>query len=135
MKPKKKIFLINTYQQAFKILDIYKDLKKIPIFYFRYNLINKLSANWLFELIIMLESEYGHNKFKICVNVKKNYGLFISLVEKKIHFLEVQADKEIFTKLKSIAKVNKVSINPDFSIVDLTKSKDVKLKILTYKLL
>ena len=67
--------------------------------------------------------------FDIYVDVKKNYGLFINLVEKKINYLEVQADQEVFTKLKSLAKVNKVLINPNFSILDLTKSKNIKKKI------
>lgn len=133
MKSKKNCLSVNTYYQAFEILNFYKNLKIIPIFYFNYNLINKLSSSWLLELINMLENQFGSNKFKIYVNVKKNYGLFINLVEKKINYLEVQADKEILTKLKSIAKVNKVLINPGFSILDLTKSNNIKMKIKNLK--
>jgi hypothetical protein len=72
---------INTYFQALEILNIYKDSKIIPVFYFKYNLINKLSVNWLTELIDILESKFGKNKFKTYVNVKINYGLFINLFE------------------------------------------------------
>lgn len=129
MKLQRNCLSINTYFQALEILNIYKDSKIIPVFYFKYNLINKLSVNWLTELIDILESKFGKNKFKTYVNVKKNYGLFINLVEKKINYLEVQADQEVFTKLKSLAKVNKVLINPNFSILDLTKSKNIKKKI------
>ena len=129
MKSKQYCLLINTYNQAVEILNIYKDSKIIPIFYLKYNLINKLSVDWLLELTNMLNNHFGSKKFQTYVEVKKNYGLFISLVEIKINYLEVIADKEILIKLKSIAKVNKVLINPKFSILDLTNSKNIKMKL------
>jgi len=129
VKSKQYCLLINTYNQAVEILNIYKNSKIIPIFYLKYNLINKLSIDWLLELISKLDNHFGYKKFQTYVEVKKNYGLFISLVEKKINYLEVIADKEILIKLKSIAKVNKVLINPKFSILDLTKSKNIKMKL------
>ena len=129
MKSKQHCLLINTYNQATEILNIYKNSKIIPIFYLKYNLINKLSVDWLLELTSMLNNHFGSKKFQTYVEVKKNYGLFISWVEKKINYLEVIADKEILIKLKSIAKVNKVLINPKFSILDLTNSKNIKMKL------
>ena len=129
MKSKINCLSVNTYSQAFEVLNIHKSTKKIPIFYFKYNLINKLSINWLLELIYILENKFGSNKFKTYVNVKRNYGLLINLVEEKINYIEVHADEELLNKLKSIAKINKVIINPDFSIIDLTKSKNIKIKI------
>jgi len=129
VKSKQYCLLINTYNQAVEILNIYKDSKIIPIFYLKYNLINKLSVDWLLELTSMLNNYFGSKKFQTYVEVKKNYGLFITLVEKKINYLEVLADKETLIKLKSIAKVNKVLINPKFSILDLTNSKNIKMKL------
>ena len=129
MKSKQYCLLINTYNQAVEILNIYKDSKIIPIFYLKYNLINKLSVDWLLELTSMLNNHFGSKKFQTYVEVKKNYGLFISLVEIKINYLEVITDKEILIKLKSIAKVNKVLINPKFSILNLTNSKNIKMKL------
>ena len=133
MKSKKYCFSINSYQQSLQILNIYKNSKIIPIFYFKYNLINKLSVNWLLELICMLENQFGSKKFKTYVEVKKNYGLFINLVEEKIDYLEVKSEDEMLTNLKSIAQVNKVLINPNFSILDLTKSKNIKMQIRNLK--
>lgn len=121
---------INTYYQALEILKFYKASKKIPILYFDYNIVNKLSPVWLFEMIYLLINDFGKNKFQTCVNVNKNYGLFINLIEKKINFLEVNANKEIMIKLKGIAKVNKVLINPNFSVLDLTKTKNIKKKLI-----
>ena len=121
---------INTYFQAVEILNIYKRSKNIPIFYFKYNLINNLSVDWLLELTEMIGSEFGTKKFYTYVEVRNNYGLFVNLVEKKINYLEVKANKEMLLKLKSIAKINKVLINPNFSIIDLTKTKNIKSKII-----
>ena len=129
MKSKKICLSINNYYQSLEILDFYKSSKIKPIFYFKYNLIDRLGIEWLCSLIIILEKKYGTKKFSTCVDVKKNYGLFINLVDKKINYLEVKANTEILKKLKSIAKINKVLINPNFSIVDLTKSKNIKIKI------
>jgi len=129
VKSKINCLSINTYYQAFEVLNTYKYSKNIPIFYVKYNLINRLSINWLLELIFLLENKFGSNKFKTYVNVKRNYGLLINLVEEKINYLEVQANKELLSKLKSIAKINKVIINPNFSIIDLTKSKNIKIKL------
>ena len=129
MKLKKYCFSINNYKQSLEILNIYKNLNIIPILHFKYNLVNRFSSDWLIELINMLEKQHGTKKFKTYVDVKKNYGLFINLVEKKINFLEVNANTEMLTKLKSIANVNKVLINPNFSILDLTKSKNIRTKI------
>ena len=133
MKLKKNCLSINTYKQALEVLNICKSSKIIPIFYFKYNLINKLSVNWLLELICMLENQFGSKKFKTYVEVKKNYGLFINLVEEKIDYLEVKSEDEMLTNLKSIAAVNKVLINPNFSILDLTKSKNIKIQIKNLK--
>ena len=120
---------VNTYDQCIQILNIYKNTKKIPIFYFQYNLINKLNIDWLLELITLLENNFGSLKFQTFVEIKKNYGLFIKLVEKKINYIEVSGNSEMLKKLENIARLNKVLINPKFSIVDLTKSKNIKMKI------
>ena len=60
---------------------------------------------------------------------KKNYGLFIDLVEKKINYVNVQANSETIKRLQQIAKLNKVSVNPDFSIVDIARYKNVSAKL------
>ena len=56
------------------------------------------------------------------MDVKKNYGLFINLVENKIDYIKVDANTNMLKKLNEIGKINKVLINPNFSIVDLSKS-------------
>ena len=129
MNSTKYCFLINTYYQSLEILNILDNSKITPIFHFKHSLVSKLSSEWLFELIQMLEKKFGYNRFQTFVEVKRDYGLFINLVEKKIKYLEVKGDKEILIKLNNIDKTNKVLINPKFSIIDLRNSKNIKMKI------
>ena len=77
----------------------------------------------------MLENKFKPEDFKIFADVKKNYGLFISLVEKKINYIAVKGNKESIKRLVQIANLNKVTINPSFSVVDLSKSKNINLKL------
>jgi len=95
----------------------------------KYFLINGLGVSWLTELRSMLENKFKPKDFKIFTDVKKNYGLFISLVEEKINFITVKGSEEALERLTQIAKLNKVVINPTFSVVDLSKSKNIHLKL------
>ena len=129
MKLKKPCFAVNSYNQAVEIITISKKKKKIPILFIKYYLINGLGIDWLKELINILQDKFKSKDFKTYVDTKKNYGLFISLVEQKINFISVQANQETLKRLKQIAKLNKVSVNPDFSVVDISKSKNVSTKL------
>ena len=130
MRLNKFCYNINTYYQGLEVINCYLNLKNIPILYFKYNLINKLTIDWLTELIIMLENKVGNKKFQTYVETKNNYALFINLIEKKkINYLQTTANKEMLLKLKNIAKANKVFINPNFSIIDITRSGNIKNKL------
>ena len=61
--------------------------------------------------------------------VKKNYGLFINLVNQKIDFLQVNAEIKTLSRLKNIAKKNKVTVNHKISIINLANIKNIKSKI------
>ena len=120
---------INSYYQATEIIKICKKNKIVPILFIKYYLINGLGIDWLHELVNILQKEFKSKDFKIYVETKKNYGLFIALVENKISFIKVKANHETMKRLKQIAKLNKVSVNPDFSIVDIANSKNVNAKL------
>ena len=129
MSLKTNCLIINSYCQAVEIVKICKKDNIVPILFIKYYLINGLGIDWLYELIKMLQKEFKSEDFKIYVETKKNYGLFIALVEKKINFVNVQANHETMKRLRQIAKLNKVSVNPDFSVVDVAKSKNVRAKL------
>ena len=92
-------------------------------------MINGFGSDWLKEFNILLEKLFSKKKFKMYVDCKKNYGLFINLVEQKIDYLKVDAKKETLKRLNQIAKKNKVSLNPEFSVLDLSKIKNIDIKI------
>ena len=92
-------------------------------------MINGLGTDWVKELNNLLEQKFSRKKFKVFVDCKKNYGLFINLVEQKIDYLKVDAEKETFKRLNQIAKKNKVSLNPKFNVLDFSKIKNIDLKM------
>ena len=122
-------FSINSYDQAIEVLKICKKNKICPILHIKYFLINGFGIEWLISIQKLLKKKFSSN-FKLYVDSKKNYGLFIHLVEIKVNYIKIEADKETMKKLKEIAKIEKVSVNPNFSILDLSKRKKIELKIL-----
>ena len=129
MPLKKNCFNINSYNQASEIISICKKNNKVPILFIKYFLINGFGIHWLQELQRLLLTQFTSKNYKIYVDSKKNYGLFIDLVENQVNYIKVSANNETLKKLKQIAKLNKVLINPKFSIVDLSKTKNLQLKI------
>ena len=127
MNFKKICFSFTSYSEALEILKICKKNKITPILFIKYYQINGLGIDWLNELRALILQKFKKNDHKIYVDSDRNYGLFISLVEKKIDFIKVKANEDMYIKLKQVAKINKVLINPSFSVVDLTKLKN-KLK-------
>ena len=129
MALKTNCFSINSYNQASEIVSICKKKNTVPILFIKYFLISGFGIHWLQELKQLLLTRFTSKNYKIYVDSNKNYGLFIDLVEKQVNYVKVTADKKTLKKLKQIAKLNKVLINPKFSIVDLSKTKNLKLKI------
>ena len=92
-------------------------------------MINGMGSDWLKEFNILLKQQFSKKTFKMYVDCKKNYGLFINLVEQKIDYLKVDAKNETLKRLNQIASKNKVSLNPQFSVLDLSKIKNIDTKI------
>ena len=122
-------FKVNTIHQALKITSICKNNKIIPIFFIQFYIINGLGPNWIIEFRNLLLQKFNKNKFKLFVDCRINYGLFINLVQNKIDYLKVSGDKDTLLRLTQIAKKNKISINPQITVIDLTKIKNIETKI------
>ena len=129
MVKKKICFSISSHNELVEIIKIHIFIKKVPIFFIKYYLINGFGIDWLLELKDMINKKFKKNKFEIFVDVKNDYGVFINLVEKKIKYIKVKANQDTLKRLKQIAKINKVLINPNFSVVDISKYKNKLLKI------
>ena len=123
MKLKNYCFSFTNYNHTAEIIKTCNNKNIKPVLFINNKLISDLGIEWLNSLDVMLNTQKKLKNYKLYVDVKKNYGLFISLVEKGIDYIKVETSKENITKIKEIAKLNKVLINPQFSVVDPLKSK------------
>ena len=123
MKLKNYCFSFTNYNHTAEIIKTCNNKNIKPVLFINNKLISDLGIEWLNSLDIMLNTQKKLKNYKLYVDVKKNYGLFISLVEKGIDYIKIETSKENISKIKEIAKLNKVLINPQFSVVDPLKSK------------
>ena len=123
MKLKNYCFSFTNYNHTAEIIKTCNNKNIKPVLFINNKLISDLGIEWLNSLDVMLNTQKKLKNYKLYVDVKKNYGLFISLVEKGIDYIKIETSKENISKVKEIAKLNKVLINPQFSVVDPLKSK------------
>ena len=123
MKLKNYCFSFTNYNHTAEIIKTCNNKNIKPVLFINNKLISNLGIEWLNSLDVMLNTQKKLKNYKLYVDVKKNYGLFISLVEKGIDYIKIETSKENINKIKEIAKLNKVLINPQFSVVDPLKSK------------
>tara|TARA_Y100000748_G_scaffold220266_1_gene185196 strand:- start:47 stop:421 length:375 start_codon:yes stop_codon:yes gene_type:complete len=123
VKLKNYCFSFTNYNHTAEIIKTCNDKNIKPVLFINNKLISDLGIEWLNSLDVMLNTQKKLKNYKLYVDVKKNYGLFISLVEKGIDYIKIETSKENISKIKEIAKLNKVLINPQFSVVDPLKSK------------
>ena len=122
-------FNINNINQAIETIIICKKNKMLPIICIKFFLIDGFGPDWIKELRNLLLKKFNKKDFKILVNCRKNYGLFINLVQQKIDFLQVNADPNTLFRLKNIANKNKVTVNPKINIINLANINKIKSKI------
>ena len=123
MKLKNYCFSFTNYNHTAEIIKTCSNKNIKPVVFINNKLISDLGIEWLNSLDVMLNTQKKLKNYKFYVDVKKNYGLFISLVEKEIDYIKIETSKENTSKIKEIAKLNNVLINPQFSVVDPLKSK------------
>ena len=129
MKYKNYCFAINSYPQALETINSCINNNILPTIYIKNFIIQRMGKEWLIELNNLLKEKKFKKNYKLFVDCKKNYGLLIDLIELKIDFLKTQADKNTLKRLKQIAIKNKVLLNPNFSVVDLSRINNVDRKI------
>ena len=56
--------------------------------------------------------------------IVNDYGLSILIMRENIDYLKIKTNKEILKKINQIAKKNKVVLNPNFNVVDISKIKN-----------
>ena len=74
----------------------------------------------------MVKKNYSQQNIKFFVDAGNDYGLSILMLRENIDYLKLRSNKIILNKINQIAKKNKVLLNPNFNIVDVTKIKNYK---------
>ena len=131
MKLKKNylFFNVNNIHQAIEVISICKTKKILPIVCIKFFLVDGFGPDWIIEFRSLLLKKFNKRDFKILVDCRKNYGLFINLVQQKFDFLQINVEPNTLFRLKNIAKKNKVTVNHKISIINLTNIKNIKSKI------
>jgi len=119
---KKKCYAINTYLQFEKLIGE-KSNKEIVIIYIKNYLIEGLGIDWLKTFINFNKTNYKNFNIKYYVDCGTDYGLSILILRENIDYLKLKTNKIILKKINQIAKKNKVLLNPDFDVVDISKIK------------
>ncbi len=125
-----KCFSISSYFDFENFIKYKKHKKKILIIFVKNYLIKGLGVEWLNTLINLIKKNYEYHNIKIYVDSGNDYGLSILLMREDIDYLKLRSNKIILNKIKQIAKKNKVVLNPNFNVVDVSKIKNYeKLKL------
>ena len=123
-------FSINTYTQFEELIKIKNSKKKLLIVFIKNYLVKGFGINWVHTLITLIKKNYPYRNIKFYVDAGNDYGLSILMLRENIDYLKLKSNIVVLKKINQIAKKNKVLLNPDFNVVDLTKLKNYKqLKI------
>ena len=127
---KKDCFAIKTFFQFKDIIKYKKNKKKILIIFIKYYLIKGFGIDWLKTFINLINKNYSEYNIKFYVDAGSDHGLCVLITKEKIDYIKLKSNKVILNKIKDITKKNKVLLNPDFNIVDVSKLKNYyKLKL------
>ena len=122
----KKCFSISTYSQFEKLIHLKKNKRKILVIFIKYNLINGFGIDWLNAFIKLIKKNYSDQNIKFYVDAGNNYGLSILISRENIQYLKLKSNKIILEKINQIAKKNKVLLNPNFNVVEVSKIKNYR---------
>ena len=115
---------INTYFELIKLIKLKKNKKKILIIYIKNYLIKGFGIEWLNKLIKIVKAKHKQYNIEFYVDSGNDHGLSILLLREKINYLKLKSNKTILSKISQIAKKNKVILNPNLSVIDLSKIKN-----------
>ena len=122
----RKCYSINTYEQFEQLIKYKSNKKKILIILIKNYIVSGFGINWLNTFIRLIKKKYSQYNIKFYVDAGNDHGLSILILKENIDYLKLRSNKIILDKLKQIAKKNKVLLNPNFTIVNLSKIKNYK---------
>ena len=122
----RKCFSVNTYSDIEQLIKFRKNKKKILVIFIKYYLINGFGVDWLNTFIELIKKNYPGQNIKFYVDSGNNYGLSILILRENIQYLKLKSNKIILEKINQIAKKNKVVLNPNFNVVEVSKIKNYR---------
>ena len=123
---KTKCYAITSFDQINEIIKNRKNDKKITIIYLKYSIIDGFGIDWLETLLKIYQSKIRKNYIRFYVDCNNNFGLSIMIMKKGIDYIKLKSNPIILNKINQIARKNKVVLNPNFDVVDLSKIKNLK---------
>ena len=112
---------INTIIQFEELITSNKIKQKKLVIFIKNSLIKGFGISWLKSFMYNIQKNNFDINIKFFVDAGSDYGLSILLMNEKVDFIKLRSSNLILKKIKNIATKNKVLLNPDFNIVDLTK--------------
>ena len=123
---KENCFSINTYFQFQNLIKFKNNKRRALVIFIKNYLVKGLGIFWLSTLIKLIHKNYPKYNIKFYVDAGNDYGLSILIMRENIDYLKLKSDKIILNKIHQIAKKNKVLLNPNFNIVEVSRIKNYK---------
>ena len=119
----RKTYSVNTYLQFEELIKNKRNKKKCIVIFIKNYLVKGFGVEWLSEFIRVIKNNYSDYNIKFYVDAGYDHGLSLLMLNKNIDYIKLKSNSIILKKISSIAKKNKVSLNPDFDIVDFPQKK------------
>ncbi len=118
-----KCFSIKSYDHIKILIDteLNKNKKNTIVFFIKNYLVEGFGIGWLNTLIKLVNKNYKQYNIKFYVDSGTNFGMALLIIKENIHYLKLRSNKNILKKINEIAKKNKVVLNPNFAVVDISK--------------
>ena len=129
MKNKLICFTINTLEEAERVILGSKTYKIKPILHLKKYFLLGFGAEFILTFQNVLISKFGKLNFELFVDCGSDQSLAINMANKKINYVKLKTNSIILSKINSIAYKNRVSLNPNFNIVDCRDRKNINLKL------
>ena len=126
---KENCFSINTYFQFQNLIKFKNNKRRALVIFIKNYLVKGLGIFWLSTLIKLIHKNYPKYNIKFYVDAGNDYGLSILIMRENIDYLKLRSNRVILNKIKQIAKKNKVVLNPNFDVVDVSKIKNKNINL------
>ncbi len=120
---KTKCYAISTFQELDMLVIERKFSKKKTIIFIKSFLIKGLGIDWFKTIVLLIRKKHINHKILFYVDCGTDYGLSLILIKEGVNYIKLKSNKLIINKIADIANQNKVLLNPNYTVVDISKKK------------